>query len=75
MIDAIKELGIAGNMFVNTRAQALATCEEVLNLKLEIKMQIIIMFLSSQVARLRRFLDNERTWNDYPEIDFPLEVR
>lgn len=60
-------------MFVSTRTQALKTCEDILKLKLDIKMQIIVMFLSSQVARLRRFLDGERVWEDYPVPQFPLE--
>jgi len=63
------------NMFVTTRAQALKTCEELLRLKLDIKMQIILMYLSSQVARLRRFLDGERVFDDYPQPEFPLEPR
>jgi hypothetical protein len=53
-------------MFVTTRKQALKTCEEILRLDLEVNMQIIVMYLSSQVARLRRFLDSERQWDDYP---------
>lgn len=72
MIDALKQLGFEGNMFVATRAQALKTCSEILQLHLEIKMQIIVMYLSSQVQRLRRFLDAERQWEDYPVITFPL---
>lgn len=60
-------------MFVTTRQQALKTCEELLKLKMDIKMQIIIMYLSSQVARLRRFLDGDRTWNDYPTPTFPVD--
>ncbi|KAG9314199.1 hypothetical protein JVU11DRAFT_4985 [Chiua virens] len=76
MIDSLKELGFSGNMFVATRAQALRTCEEILKLKLDIKMQIILMYLSSQVARLRRFLDGgERQWDDYPVPEFPLDYR
>jgi hypothetical protein len=66
MIEALKALGFEGNMFVATRAQALKTCEEILQLNIDIKMQIIVMYLSSQVARLRRFLDGERQWDDYP---------
>jgi hypothetical protein len=65
-------------MFVTTRAQALKTCEELLELQrtqLEVKMQLIVLYLSSQVARLRRFLDAERSWDDYPEPTFPLEPR
>jgi len=73
MIDQLKDLGFHGNMFVTTRAQALRTCEEILALKLDIKMQIIVMYLSSQVARLRRFLDGDRIWDDYPEPQFPLD--
>lgn len=75
LIDNLRELGFSGNMFVTTRTQALRTCEEILHLKLEeVGMQLILMFLSSQVARLRRFLDPEHTWNDYPDVPFPLEV-
>lgn len=72
LIDSLKELGFRGNMFVTTRTQALRTCEEILKLKLDIEMQIILMYLSSQVARLRRFLDGERQWDDYPAPKFPL---
>lgn len=72
LIDALKQLGFEGNMFVSTRIQALNTCSEILQLHLEIKMQIIVMYLSAQVQRLRRFLDAQREWNDYPTITFPL---
>jgi hypothetical protein len=75
MIDHVKQLGFEGNMFVNTRAQALRTCEEILQLKLEIKMQIIVMYLSSQIARLRKFLDGEKNFEDYPIVDFPVDTR
>ncbi|KAL1718503.1 purarive Serine/threonine protein kinase [Schizophyllum commune] len=75
LIDSLKELGFQGNMFVATRSQALRTCEEIMRLKLDIEMQIIVMYLSSQVARLRRFLDSEGQWNDYPIPQFPLEPR
>jgi len=73
MIDELKRLGIAGDMFVSTREAALKACEEVLRLQLDIKMQIIVLHLSSQVARLRRFLDANGQWNDYPETDFPID--
>jgi len=72
LIDALKQLGFEGNMFVATRIQALKTCSEILQLHLDVKMQIIVMYLSSQVVRLRRFLDAERQWDDYPIITFPL---
>lgn len=72
MIDALKQLGFEGNMFVSTRIQALKTCSELLQLHLDIKMQIIVMYLSAQVQRLRRFLDAQGEWNDYPLITFPL---
>ncbi|KAF8640362.1 hypothetical protein AX17_000033 [Amanita inopinata Kibby_2008] len=71
LTDNLKDLGVHGHMFVTTRSQALKACEEILKLPLDIKMQIIVMYLSSQVARLRRFLDGDRTWNDYPEFKFP----
>ncbi|KAH9944175.1 uncharacterized protein BXZ73DRAFT_87128 [Epithele typhae] len=73
LIDALKLLGFEGNMFVSTRTQALRTCEEILRLKLDLEMQIIVMYLSSQVARLRRFLDAEQQWDDYPKPAFPLD--
>ncbi|OBZ79447.1 hypothetical protein A0H81_00796 [Grifola frondosa] len=73
MIEALKVLGFEGNMFVSTRTQALKTCEEILKLKLDLEMQIIVMYLSSQVARLRRFLDGDRQWDDYPKPQFPLD--
>jgi len=75
LIDNLKDLGFSGNMFVTTRSQALKTCEDIMALKLEdVKMQLISMYLSSQVARLRRFLDVDRA-NDYPETNFPLEMK
>ncbi|KAH8119915.1 hypothetical protein DFH11DRAFT_17035 [Phellopilus nigrolimitatus] len=71
LIDSLKSLGFNGNMFVATRDQALKTCADILRLKLDVRMQIIIMYLSSQVARLRRFLDGEASFDDYPETGFP----
>lgn len=73
MIDAIKQLGVDGNMFVSTRLQALRTCEEILRLDLDVQMQIIVIHLITQVQRLRRFLDGEKQWDDYPDITFPLD--
>jgi hypothetical protein len=73
MIDELKRLGIAGDMFVSTREAALKACEDILQLRLDIKMQIIVIHLSSQVARLRRFLDAEHVWEDYPDTHFPLD--
>ncbi|KAA1468059.1 hypothetical protein DENSPDRAFT_907601 [Dentipellis sp. KUC8613] len=75
MIDALKTLGFDGNMFVTTRTAALRACEEILKLQLDIKMQIIVLHLSSQVARLRRFLDADRVWDDYPQTNFPTDPR
>jgi len=74
LIEHLKQLGFEGNMFVTTRQQALDTCTEILKLKLNIKMQIVVMYLSSQVARLRRFLDGETVFDDYPETDFPIDT-
>lgn len=75
MIDALKALGFEGNMFVSTRTQALKACEDILgmNLNEEIEMQIIVMYLSSQIARLRRFLDSDAVFDDYPQPKFPID--
>ena len=73
MIDELKRLDISGDMFVSTREAALKAGEEVLQLQLDIKMQIIVIHLPSQVARLRRFLDAEHVWEDYPQTQFPLD--
>jgi hypothetical protein len=77
MIDAIKRLGLDGNMFVSTRAAALAMCKEILNLDMldHIKMQIIVIHVTSMIQRLRRFLDPEpaKPYDDYPEIKFPMD--
>jgi hypothetical protein len=75
MVDALKQLGMEGNMFVQTRATALRACEDLLRLKLDVRMQIVVIYLSSQVARLRRFLDSSREWDDYPVPQFPLDYR
>ncbi|KAF8224240.1 hypothetical protein L208DRAFT_1312540 [Tricholoma matsutake] len=71
LIDGLKDLGFHGNMFISTRTQALKTCQEILKLRLDLKMQIIVMYLTSQVQRLRRFLDGDTVWDDYPEPQFP----
>lgn len=76
MIDALKGLGFEGNMFVATRTQALRTCEEIIKLlktNLKVDMQIIVLYLCNQVVRLRRFLDGDHQWNDYPETTFPID--
>ena len=66
---------MAGHMFTATRAQALDTCRELLLLltegKIEVQMQIIIIYLSSLVARLRKFLDSNTEFEDYPQPNFP----
>ncbi|KAG6832524.1 hypothetical protein H0H92_000153 [Tricholoma furcatifolium] len=72
LIDGLKELGFEGNMFTTTRSQALETCAQLLKLPMEIDMQLIIMYLSGQVSRLRHFLDSETVWDDYPIPKFPV---
>jgi hypothetical protein len=67
LVDEIKALGFDGEMFTSTRETALNACMEILALNLDIKMQLIVLFLSSQIARLRRFLDAETEFDDYPE--------
>lgn len=57
-------------MFTDTREQALETCIqllEALTYRLEVQMQIIVMFLSYQVQRLRKFLDANTEFEDYPQ--------
>lgn len=73
LIDELKTLGFDGNMFVSTRQAALDACVRVLHLKIDIKMQIILIYLTNQVSRLRRFLDADKQWNDYPQVNFPLD--
>lgn len=70
LIDDLKALGFEGNMFTSTRDVALETCRELLKLELDVKMQLIILYFSTQVARLRRFLDEETEYDDYPEPNF-----
>ncbi|KAG6911590.1 hypothetical protein DXG01_011893 [Tephrocybe rancida] len=72
LIDGLKELGFQGNMFTTTRTQALETCAQLLKLPMEIEMQLIIMYLSGQVSRLRHFLDSDTVWDDYPIPRFPV---
>lgn len=66
---------MAGHMFTATRTQALDSCRELLLLltagKIEVQMQIIIIYLSSLVARLRKFLDATTEFEDYPQPNFP----
>ncbi|KAG7098988.1 hypothetical protein E1B28_000874 [Marasmius oreades] len=73
LIDSLKELGMQGNMFLETRRKALEACRDILKLKMDIKMQIVVMYLSAQIQRLRRFLDPDTMYDDYPEPAFPLD--
>ncbi|EUC55447.1 hypothetical protein RSOL_116270, partial [Rhizoctonia solani AG-3 Rhs1AP] len=72
LIDEIQRCGLERQMFTTTRAQALSTCKALLKLHIDIRLQMISMFLCSQIARLRRFLDGETEYTDYPTPDFPL---
>jgi len=71
LIDAIIETGFEGALFTSTRETALTTCTQLLRLDINIKMQIIVIYLSAQVARLRRFLDGDLQYEDYPDLQFP----
>jgi hypothetical protein len=60
-------------MFTDTRDQALETCTYLLDAlvnRMEVRMQIIVMFLSFQVQRLRKFLDASTEFDDYPQPEF-----
>ncbi|CAE6504244.1 unnamed protein product [Rhizoctonia solani] len=72
LIDEIQRCGLERQMFTTTRAQALSTCKALLKLHIDIRLQMISMFLCSQIARLRRFLDAETEYTDYPTPNFPL---
>ena len=63
-----------GQSRFDTKGKGRATPQngDILALDLQIEMQIIVMYLSSQVARLRRFLDGDRTFEDYPQPKFPV---
>jgi hypothetical protein len=64
-----------GHMFTDTRDQALETCTYLLDAlvnRMEVRMQIIVMFLSFQVQRLRKFLDANTDFDDYPQPEFPM---
>jgi len=72
LVDEIQRCGLERQMFTTTREQALTTCRDLLRLHMEVSMQMISMFLCSQIARLRRFLDAETEYTDYPTPNFPL---
>ncbi|KAG9109347.1 hypothetical protein FRC07_008329, partial [Ceratobasidium sp. 392] len=72
LVDEIQRCALERQMFTTTREQALATCRALLRLHIEVSMQMISMFLCSQIARLRRFLDAETEYTDYPTPNFPL---
>jgi len=74
LIDAVIETGFEGALFTSTREVALLTCSQLLRLDIDLKMQIIIIYLSAQVARLRRFLDGDLQYEDYPDLRFPKGV-
>jgi len=71
LVDEIKALGFGGEMASATRDCALETCREILKLNLDVKMQLIIIYLSGQISRLREFLDETEN-DDYPVPSFPL---
>jgi len=71
LIDNIIETGFSGALFTSTREAALRACKDILKLNLDVTMQIITIYLASQVARLRRFLDGELQYEDYPDLTFP----
>lgn len=75
LIDELKEFGSLGHMFTDTRDQALETCSFLLDAlvnRMEVRMQIIVMFMSFQVQRLRKFLDANTEFDDYPQPEFPM---
>ncbi|KAF8338102.1 uncharacterized protein EI90DRAFT_3118552 [Cantharellus anzutake] len=71
LVDEVKALGRTGGMASATRDCALETCREILKMNLDVKMQLIIIYLSGQISRLREFL-NETGNEDYPVPKFPL---
>ncbi|EED79365.1 predicted protein [Postia placenta Mad-698-R] len=84
LIDALKELGFRGNMFVSTRSQALTTCEEILKLKLKIDMQIILMvhdtrgyfiFYVALVVLSRRIVVTGEVYGNALEYELVLQRR
>jgi len=71
LISEVKGLGISGDMADATRDCALQTCRDILKLQLDVQMQLIILYLSGQISRLRAFLDQNGD-EDYPIPSFPL---
>ncbi|KZV74923.1 hypothetical protein PENSPDRAFT_154890 [Peniophora sp. CONT] len=75
--EAVKRLGVDGNMFVQTRTAALTACSTILELELlqDVRLQIILLLLSGLIQKLRRFLDPEpiKPYDDYPQINFPID--
>lgn len=60
-------------MFISTRKRALEACTQMLTIlreSMEIEMQIIVMYLCSQINRLRIYLDSDGHWEDYPASRF-----
>jgi len=73
MVTEIKSLGFSGEMAGQTRECALEACREVLKFDLDIRAQLVVMYLASQIARLRDFLGVEDA-TDYPQCPpFPSE--
>jgi len=75
LIDEIIKAGFEGALFTSTREAALGCCSRILRTNMDVNMQIIIIYLSSQVARLRRFLDGDLQYEDYPDLSFPREAK
>ncbi|CAG8653402.1 10462_t:CDS:10, partial [Acaulospora colombiana] len=60
LIDELKEFG---HMFTDTRDQALETCTNLLD----------ALVNHMEVQRLRKFLDANTEFDDYPQPDFPIQ--
>jgi len=71
LISEVKRLALDGDMADVTRDRALQTCREILRLQLDVQMQLIILYMSAQISRLRTILDQEGD-EDYPIPTFPL---
>lgn len=72
LVDDFQALAFEGKMFTTTRDRALSTCKHILKLEIEVKMQLVVLYMSSQIARLRRILAEDQDFYDYPEPSFPL---
>ncbi|KAF8599753.1 hypothetical protein BDV93DRAFT_293383 [Ceratobasidium sp. AG-I] len=71
LVDTVKRSRDNGDLFISNYHQAVSTCEILLQMRTEIKSQLIIICFFSHVRRLKRIFEPDSEKSD-PGLDFPF---